>query len=116
MGSAPRSVAACAEIIGGGRTTIPTVPLYEFACRSCGHRFEELTGSHVGVDAASVSCPRCGASEPKRLVSGYATARGLTPSQKRRLEEKRGIDRDGARQRFKRRRAAERRARGSGDG
>jgi len=92
------------------------VPLYEYACGQCGHRFEELTGAHVGLDAGAVACPSCGAGDPERLLSGYATARGLTANQRRRLEDKRGTDRGGARERFKRQRAAERRARGGGRG
>jgi putative FmdB family regulatory protein len=92
------------------------VPLYEFACRRCGHRFEELVGPHVGNDASDVSCPSCGAADPERLISGYATTRGLTPNQKRRLEDKRGVDRDGARKRFAARRQAARRGRGGGRG
>jgi putative FmdB family regulatory protein len=85
------------------------VPLYEFSCRSCGHRFEELVGSHVGVEEAGVRCPDCGAADPERLVSSVAApAQGLTPGQKRRLEDQRGIDRGGARERFGKQRAAER--------
>ena len=30
------------------------MPLYEFACQSCGCRFEELVGSHVGLEASDV--------------------------------------------------------------
>jgi putative FmdB family regulatory protein len=88
------------------------VPVYEFACRSCGHRFEELVGPHVGVEADEVRCPECDAAEPERLIaSSYApTPRQLTPSQRRRMEDKRGTDRGGAKERFKRQRAAERRA------
>ena len=98
-------------------TTISLVPVYEFECRSCGHRFEELVGSHVGVDAEDVRCPECGETDLERLVSSsYAPIqRQLSPGQKRRLEDKRGIDRGGAKERFKRQRAAERRgARGGG--
>ena len=90
------------------------MPLYEYACRSCGHRFEELVGSHAGTAPSDVKCPSCGAEEPERLLSAYATTRGLTPNQKRRLEDKRGIDRDGARRRFKATRDAARRGRGGG--
>jgi putative FmdB family regulatory protein len=91
------------------------VPIYEFECRSCGHRFEELVGSHVGLEAVDVRCPRCSADAPERLLStSYApTHRQLTPNERRRLEDKRGIDRDGARERFARQRAAEKR-RGGG--
>jgi putative FmdB family regulatory protein len=85
------------------------VPLYEFSCRGCGHTFEELVGSHVGVEESGVTCPECGAGEPKRLVSGISPPRhGLTANQKRRLEDKRGTDRAGARGRFGNQRAAER--------
>ncbi len=95
------------------RTTINPVPIYEFACQSCGHRFEELVGSHVGVDATEVTCPECGASKIERLVStSYAPLqRQMTPNQRRRLEDKRGVDRGGARERFKKQRAAEKRGR-----
>jgi putative FmdB family regulatory protein len=92
------------------------VPIYEFECRSCGHRFEELVGSHVGVETADVRCPECGAADPARLMSSeYAPiSRQPTPNQRRRLEDKRGVDRGGAKERFKRQRAAERRRGKSG--
>jgi putative FmdB family regulatory protein len=88
------------------------VPIYEFSCQSCGHRFEELVGSHVGLDAAEVVCPECGSERPERLLStSYAPVhRQMTPSQRRRAEGKRGTDRGGAKERFKQQRAAERRA------
>jgi putative FmdB family regulatory protein len=94
-----------------GRTTINPVPIYEFECRSCGRRFEELVGSHVGLETADVRCPECGSAELERLPSGSYAAihRQMTPNQRRRLEEKRGVDRGGAKERFKRQRAAERR-------
>jgi putative FmdB family regulatory protein len=100
------------------RTTINPVPIYEFECRSCGQRFEELVGSHVARETAEVRCPECGAAEPERLISGsYASIhRQMTPNQRRRLEDKRGIDRGGAKERFKRQRAAEKRATRGGDG
>jgi putative FmdB family regulatory protein len=98
------------------RTTINAVPIYEFVCESCGHRFEELVGSHVGRQAADVACPECGSSKVERQISGsYASPQHqLTPNQKRRLEDKRGIGRGGAKERFKRQRAAERAARRRG--
>jgi putative FmdB family regulatory protein len=88
------------------------VPIYEFACQSCGHRFEELVGSHVGLEAEDVVCPECGAAKAeRRLSTSYATLQhGMTPNQRRRLEDKRGVDRGGAKERFKQQRAAERRA------
>jgi putative FmdB family regulatory protein len=88
------------------------VPIYEFVCESCGHRFEELVGSHVGLEAGDVVCPECGSDHAERLLStSYAPLhRQMTPNQRRRLEEVRGTDRGGAKERFKRQRAAEKRA------
>jgi putative FmdB family regulatory protein len=96
------------------------VPIYEFACQSCGHRFEELVGAHVGVEASEVVCPECGSEEAERLLStSYGPLhRQMTPNQRRRLEDKRGTHRRGAKERFAKQRAAEKRAatRRSGEG
>lgn len=102
-----------------GGTTINPVPIYEFECRSCGHRFEELVGSPVGLETDDVRCPECGKADVERLVSGSFSPihRQMTPGQKRRLEDERGTDRGGAKERFRRQRAEERRAaRGGGGG
>ena len=95
-------------------TTIRKVPIYEFSCSACGCRFEELVGSHVGLDEADVRCPECGAADLERLIAtSYSPVQHqLTTNQKRRLEDKRGTDRGGAKERFKRQRAAERQRRG----
>jgi putative FmdB family regulatory protein len=93
------------------------MPIYEYSCRACGHRFEELVGSHVGTDAGDIACPECGATDPERRVaSPYATTRQLTPGQRRRLEGKRDIQGGGAKQRFQQQRAAEKRAAGRRSG
>jgi putative FmdB family regulatory protein len=88
------------------------VPIYEFKCGSCGESFEELVGSHVGLEAGKVSCPACGAAGVERRISSSHAPiqRRMTANQKRRLEDGRGIDRNGAKERFARRRAAERRS------
>ena len=88
------------------------MPIYEFDCQSCGHRFEELVGSHVGVETADLVCPECGSAKIERLLSSsYAPLpRQMTPNQRRRADDKRGTDRGGAKERFKQRRAAEKRA------
>jgi putative FmdB family regulatory protein len=88
------------------------VPIYEFACESCGHRFEELVGTHVGMRVADVRCPECDSAEVERQISGSHAPlhRQMTPAQKRRLEDKRGVDRGGAKERFRKQRAAERSA------
>ncbi|MDQ3935558.1 MAG: zinc ribbon domain-containing protein, partial [Actinomycetota bacterium] len=43
------------------------MPIYDFACEACGHEFEEL----IRGDEAP-PCPRCGAPEPRRLLSPVA--------------------------------------------
>jgi putative FmdB family regulatory protein len=88
------------------------MPIYEFSCGSCSCRFEELVGSHVGLEEGEVVCPECGSADLQRLLStSYAPVpRQLTPNQKRRLEQKRGTDRGGAKERFQAQRAAEKAA------
>jgi len=47
------------------------MPLYDYACRKCGRRFEEfLLGDERPV------CPRCGAKTVRRLMSGSFAVRG----------------------------------------
>jgi putative FmdB family regulatory protein len=46
------------------------VPIYEYACPSCGDRFEELVRS----PAVTPACPGCGSMEPERLLSVFAGA------------------------------------------
>lgn len=86
------------------------MPIYEFSCAGCGKEFEELVGSHVGKQETDVRCPECGSEKLERkTTSGYApVARQMTPNQRRRLEDKRGTGRGGAKERFKQQRANER--------
>ena len=86
------------------------MPVFEFRCRACNARFEELVGSHIGKGVEDVVCPECGSADLERQdASGFAPIhRQLTPGQKRRLEDERGTDRGGARERFGRRRDEER--------
>ena len=42
------------------------MPLYEYECRSCDTRFDELTTLAAADDAV---CARCGSTEVKRLLS-----------------------------------------------
>jgi putative FmdB family regulatory protein len=90
------------------------MPVYEFSCDSCGQRFEELVGPHVGKEAEDVACPACGEREVRRLLSSsYAPIHNrMTAGQKRRSEAARDVGGGGAMSRFKRQRAAERRASG----
>jgi len=56
------------------------MPLYDFQCAACGHRFEELI-RHDEVPA----CPSCGAAGPKRLDS-FSAAVSTQGSRQRALE------------------------------
>jgi putative FmdB family regulatory protein len=46
------------------------MPLYDFDCRSCGHRFEAL----VRRQDAPPACPTCGGVDLDRLVSSFAVS------------------------------------------
>ena len=50
------------------------MPLYEYSCRSCGHRFEVL--QRMGAGAAGLACPRCSMRRPRRELSTFAAAVG----------------------------------------
>lgn len=41
------------------------MPIYEYACESCGHRFEKL----VSMSADAPPCPDCEASDVRKLIS-----------------------------------------------
>ena len=45
-----------------------SVPIYEYECRRCGHRFEFLLPSSNTTPA----CPKCRGQELERLLSGFA--------------------------------------------
>ena len=47
------------------------MPLFEYECRSCHARFEELVSGD-----AKVACPSCGAARPEKLPSAFAVGGG----------------------------------------
>jgi len=49
------------------------MPIYEFECRKCGAKFEELLRSS---DSSGVTCPKCGTNKIKRLMSTFAAYSG----------------------------------------
>jgi putative FmdB family regulatory protein len=73
------------------------VPIYEFECGECGERFEEL----VPAGTEHATCPSCGTAGAERRLSSFGLSRQPTAGQRRRMEDARGTNRDGARQRFK---------------
>jgi putative FmdB family regulatory protein len=48
------------------------MPLYEYRCESCDHRFEVL--QRMGEGNERLTCPRCGAGEPSKQFSTFASA------------------------------------------
>jgi putative FmdB family regulatory protein len=55
-----------------------TMPVYEYACSACGHRFEKLVRT-VSGDGRDITCPNCQCHEAERLVSSFALASGGSP-------------------------------------
>lgn len=47
------------------------MPLYEYQCGQCGVRFEIFQA--IGEGSSGLTCPKCHAPDPKRLVSSFAT-------------------------------------------
>jgi putative FmdB family regulatory protein len=50
------------------------MPLFEFACRSCGHKFEYLTRG-----GQSPACPSCSGEDLEKQLSVFAVSAG-TPA------------------------------------
>ncbi len=57
------------------------MPIFEYSCRSCGHRFEHLT--RAGIDAR---CPACNATTLRKLLSTFAVGEGGTGGSASRLD------------------------------
>lgn len=49
------------------------MPLFEFRCESCGHKFSDLVG--MTADSAPSPCPKCGSAQAKKLVSRFVRGR-----------------------------------------
>ena len=48
------------------------MPIYEYECPSCGERFELRRG--MTDSDSEIKCPRCGAENPRRVLSTFSTA------------------------------------------
>ncbi len=51
------------------------MPIYEYMCPACGHRFEKLVRS-VSTGESKVACPHCQEHEAERAVSTFALGGG----------------------------------------
>jgi putative FmdB family regulatory protein len=48
------------------------MPLYEYTCADCGHRFEVL--QRLGEGSEGLTCPECGAAKVEKQFSTFASA------------------------------------------
>lgn len=46
------------------------MPIYEYQCRECRHRFEVL--QKIGEDNKDLKCPKCNTDKPKRVLSAFS--------------------------------------------
>ncbi len=53
------------------------MPLYEYKCRECGHRFEVLSRS--GSTETRI-CPKCKAGNTEKLFSSFAVGNSSSPA------------------------------------
>jgi|DewCreStandDraft_1066081.scaffolds.fasta_scaffold00441_31 putative FmdB family regulatory protein len=59
------------------------MPIYEYRCATCGRRSQHLFLTFSAAAAATPTCPHCGGTELRRLISRFATLK----SEEARLEE-----------------------------
>jgi putative FmdB family regulatory protein len=48
------------------------MPIFEYECSCCAHRFEELVSSSTSDE--EIVCPSCGSQETHRLLSAFAVS------------------------------------------
>lgn len=47
------------------------MPIYEFRCKKCKHRFDKLCS--LNFDIEDIICPECETSSPERIMSAFGT-------------------------------------------
>jgi putative FmdB family regulatory protein len=50
------------------------MPIYEYVCSGCGHRFDKLVRNAAG-EQSDVTCPECRAERSERVLSAFAVGR-----------------------------------------
>jgi putative FmdB family regulatory protein len=53
------------------------MPIFEYKCQRCGHVMEVL---QKGRNATKQTCEKCGGSDMKKLLSGFAVGQGKASS------------------------------------
>jgi putative FmdB family regulatory protein len=53
------------------------MPLFDFACRGCGHVFEDLitNAEAAAPTAVAIACPKCGDTETERQLGRFSVPR-----------------------------------------
>lgn len=54
------------------------MPLYEYRCQACDHRFEIL--QPIGASADGIACPACAHDEVRKQHSTFAASTGSAPA------------------------------------
>lgn len=49
------------------------MPMYDFRCKKCGHRFTVITGMS---ERHKVMCPECGTGEVEQIITGCTILSG----------------------------------------
>ena len=52
------------------------MPIYEYVCSKCDWKFELMRG--FSQDDAGIKCPECGAENPQKVLSLFASGSGST--------------------------------------
>jgi putative FmdB family regulatory protein len=61
------------------------MPLFDFACKGCGHEFEALVRP-----PSEPACPACGSTNLERLLSGFSfsvRSNGLSPAARKAVQK-----------------------------
>lgn len=53
-----------------------TMPIYEYQCARCGNEFESFIWS--AKDQETLACPKCGATDVRKLLSSFASKGSLS--------------------------------------
>ncbi len=48
------------------------MPIYEYRCKACGHRFEDFRSAAEADEQEA--CPKCGRPKTERMMSTFATS------------------------------------------
>lgn len=68
------------------------MPIYEYECEKCGHRFERLVRPSTTPTDSTIACPSCAGENVRQLLSLFAVSsegtRQLHKDQGRRLAAK----------------------------